>query len=105
MSGRSEKRKTDELTPDELEAQIAEPLPERAAMSTVSVTGLDAASSTVEAVGDGVSSTVEATGETAPEPVAPEPVAADAPATEPTAAEPVAAGGPATEPTAAEPIA
>src|SRR5215211_2050539 len=45
----------DGLTPAELEAEVAEALPERAAMSTVSLTNLDAAAGTVEAVGDGVS--------------------------------------------------
>jgi hypothetical protein len=44
----------DDLTPEELEAAAAEPLPERAAMSTLNLTSLDAASGTVEAVGDGV---------------------------------------------------
>src|SRR5829696_3323083 len=47
----------DGLTPAELEAEVAEALPERAAMSTVSLTNLDAAAGTVEAVGDGVSDT------------------------------------------------
>ena len=50
-----------ELTPEELAAETAEALPERAAMSTLTVSGLDAAAGTVEAVGDGVSETVAAT--------------------------------------------
>src|SRR5215213_4009521 len=43
-------RDPDGLTPAELEAESAEALPERAAMSTLSVTTLDAATGTVEAV-------------------------------------------------------
>ena len=50
-----------ELTPEELAAETAEALPERAAMSTLSVSGLDAAAGTVEAVSDGVSETAAAT--------------------------------------------
>src|SRR3954447_20261879 len=42
-----------ELTPEEMEAQAAEALPERAVMSTLNVTGLDTAGAAVEAVGDG----------------------------------------------------
>src|SRR5215218_1823457 len=56
-----------ELTPDELAGEIAEALPERAAMSTVSMTGLDAATGTVEAVSDGVTESAAATTEAAPE--------------------------------------
>src|SRR3954451_4082586 len=46
----------DDLTPDELvaEAEAAEALPERAAMSTLNVTSLDPAAGAAEAVGDGV---------------------------------------------------
>src|SRR4051794_41936937 len=46
----------DDLTPEELmaEADSAEALPERAAMSTLNVTSLDAAGGAVEAVGDHV---------------------------------------------------
>src|SRR5215218_9497328 len=46
----------DDLTPEELEAEAqgAEALPERAAMSTLNITSLDAAGGAVEAVGDGV---------------------------------------------------
>src|SRR5215212_7993135 len=46
----------DDLTPEELmaEADSAEALPERAVMSTLNVTSLDAAGGAVEAVGDGV---------------------------------------------------
>src|SRR3954452_20608867 len=46
----------DDLTPQELmaEADSAEALPERAAMSTLNVTSLDAAGGAVEAVGDHV---------------------------------------------------
>ena len=77
-----------ELTPEEMAGEVAEALPERAAMSTVSMTGLDAASGTVEAVGDGVTESAAATAEpemtttAAPEPVeaAPEPTAAPEPA-------------------------
>src|SRR5215211_5039044 len=64
-----------ELSPEELEREIAEALPERAAMSTVSMTGLDAATGTVEAVSDGVTESAAATAEpemattAAPEPV------------------------------------
>src|SRR5215217_7836746 len=82
-----------ELSPDELAAEIAEALPERAAMSTVSMTGLDAATGTVEAVSDGVTETAAATAEPETEMAttsAPEPVDA---APEP-AAEPVEAHGP-----------
>src|SRR6187401_3189964 len=50
-----------ELTPEELAAETAKALPERAAMSTLTVSGLDAAAGTVEAVGDGVSETMAAT--------------------------------------------
>src|SRR3954451_5592933 len=56
-----------ELTPDELAGEIAEALPERAAMSTVSMTGLDAATGTVEAVSDGVTETAAATHDPAPD--------------------------------------
>src|SRR5215210_6027344 len=49
------------LSPEELEAESAEALPERAAMSTLSPAGLDAATGTAEAVGDGVSGTVDGT--------------------------------------------
>src|SRR5215218_2833552 len=52
-----------ELSPEELKAEIAEALPERAAMSTVSMTGLDAATGMVEAVSDGVSESAAATAE------------------------------------------
>src|SRR5215216_5632449 len=68
-----------ELSPDELAGEIAEALPERAAMSTVSMTGLDAATGTVEAVSDGVTESAAATTEAAPEATttaAPEPVEA-----------------------------
>src|SRR4051794_1174783 len=42
-----------ELTLEEMEAQAAEALPERAVMSTLNLTGLDTAGAPVEAVGDG----------------------------------------------------
>src|SRR5215204_5122219 len=99
-----------ELTPEELAAETAEPLPERAAMSTLTLSGLDAAAGTVEAVGDGVSETVAAT-DAPTEPAAPEPVAAadDAAATvaptEPAAPEPVAEADDAATPAAPEPVA
>src|SRR5918992_81118 len=84
MNRIDENLRLDELTHAELEAQTAELLPERAAMSTLSVTGLDAATGTVEAVADGVSASAtgdsvagDATAAT-PEPAAAaEPVAAD----------------------------
>ena len=44
----------DDLTPEELEAETAEALPERAAMSTLNLASLDPAGGAVEAVGDGV---------------------------------------------------
>src|SRR3954452_8589113 len=44
----------DELSWEELEAQAADALPERAAMSTLNLTGLDATSGAVEAAGDGL---------------------------------------------------
>ena len=46
----------DDLTPEELmaDAEAADALPERAVMSTLNVTSLDAASGAVEAAGDGV---------------------------------------------------
>src|SRR4051794_844147 len=49
----------DDLTPEELmaEADAAEALPERAAMSTLNVTSLDPAAGAAEAVGDGVPAT------------------------------------------------
>src|SRR5688500_18173794 len=50
-----------ELTPEELAAETGEALPERAAMSTLTVSGLGAAAGTVEAVRDGVTETVSAT--------------------------------------------
>src|SRR4051812_8048932 len=53
----------------ELEAQSTEALPERAAMSTLNVTALDATSGAVEAVGDGMSdASVPADGVDAPAP-------------------------------------
>ena len=73
-------RTDDGLSPEELEAEIAEALPERAAMSTVSMTGLDAATGMVEAVSDGVSESAAATADTAvtttaaPEPVETAPI-------------------------------
>src|SRR5215211_982197 len=51
------------LSTAELEAESAEALPERAAMSTLNVASLDAATGSVEAVGDGVSSTAAAASE------------------------------------------
>src|SRR5215213_11820180 len=102
-----------ELSPEELEREIAEALPERAAMSTVSMTGLDAATGTVEAVSDGVTESAAATAEpemattAAPEPVeattaepapaeaAPEATTTAAPEpVEAASAEPVHGGGP-----------
>ena len=114
----------DGLSPEELRAEVAEALPERAAMSTVSMTGLDAATGMVEAVSDGVTETaaatadpemttaaapdavetaepVEATTTAAPEPteVAPEPVEATTTA----APEPAEAAPEATTTAAPEP--
>src|SRR3954447_13206214 len=64
----------DDLTPEELEANAAEALPERAAMSTLNLTSLDAAGGTVEAVadhavgaGDQAAAEQPASAETAPE--------------------------------------
>src|SRR5688500_3134561 len=51
------------LTHAELEAEIAEALPERAVMSTMSVTSLDPTAGTVEAVSDGVTDSAAATTE------------------------------------------
>src|SRR5215208_139476 len=45
----NEKQIPDGLAPEEIEAETAEALPERAAMSTVNVTGLDAATGAVDA--------------------------------------------------------
>src|SRR5436190_23053044 len=66
----------DDLTPEELmaEADAAEALPERAAMSTLNVTSLDTAGAAVEAVGDGVP-------DGAPAEPAPAPVVSDTGAT------------------------
>src|SRR3954465_5607026 len=63
----------DDLTPEELmaEADAAEALPERAAMSTLNVTSLDPAAGAAEAVGDGVpDASVTAAGAPAPPPPA-----------------------------------
>src|SRR5687768_12757481 len=57
------------LSPEELEAESAEALPERAAMSTLSVGGLDATTGAVEAVGDGMTETAAATTEAPEAPV------------------------------------
>ena len=51
------------LTEAELAKEAGEALPERAAMSTLSVAGLDAAAGTAEAVSDGVTETAAATTE------------------------------------------
>jgi hypothetical protein len=89
-------RERDGLTPAEIDAEIAEALPERAAMSTVSLTNLDAAAGTVEAVGDGVSdSAVGATDATGATDVVTAP-------TEPTGTEPEDTAVPA-EPVATAP--
>src|ERR671914_1886759 len=78
------------LTLAELEAELAEALPERAAMSALSVMPLDAASGTVEAVGDGVSGTAVATIESPAVPAEPtEAAVATTTAAEPTDAAPV----------------
>src|SRR5918999_4926753 len=61
----------EELSLEELRAETAEALPERAAMSTVNLAGLDAASGTVEAVTDGVSGSVSAVNESGPPPAEP----------------------------------
>src|SRR5829696_9156285 len=99
------------LSLEELRAEIAEALPERAAMSTVSMTGLDAATGMVEAVSDGVTESAEATADpemttaAAPEPVeTAEPVEAT---TTTAAAEPVETAEPVeatTTTAAAEPV-
>ena len=49
-----------ELSLEELRVEIAEALPERAAMSTLNLSGLDAAGGTVEAVSDGLSGSAAA---------------------------------------------
>src|SRR5215213_11141170 len=64
------------LSPEELEAESAEALPERAAMSTLSMTGLDAATGTAEAVSDGMSGTADAVDASGAGGHAPEPHAA-----------------------------
>ncbi len=58
------------LSPAELEAESAEALPERAAMSTLNVPTLDAAAGTVEAVGDGIPATAEAPADAPVDPAA-----------------------------------
>src|SRR3954471_22822270 len=81
----------DELTIEEIEAEAAEALPERAAMSTVNITNLDTAGAAIEAVGDGA----------APEAAQPvdAPVATDAaPLPTETPADPVEHGPPASVP-------
>src|SRR4051794_22400628 len=56
---RTDKEHLHELTAEELDAEAAEALPERPAMSTLNVTGLDTAGAAVEAVGDGTSAPPE----------------------------------------------
>ena len=77
----------DELTPEELDEHLPEALPERAVMSTLTMTGLDAAAGTVEAVGDGVAETASAPVEdptaTPAEPVAADPVTTTATSDDP----------------------
>jgi hypothetical protein len=55
-------REQEGLTPEELEAETAEALPERAAMSTLSPAGVDPAAGTAEAVGDTVGETTGTVG-------------------------------------------
>ena len=62
----------DELTVEEIEAEAAEALPERAAMSTLNITSLDTAGAAVEAVGDGTPEPSEPVG--APEASEPAPL-------------------------------
>src|SRR3954453_12233312 len=90
-----------ELSPEELAGEIAEALPERAAMSTVSMTGLDAATGTVEAVSDGVTESAAATADPTPEATtaAPEPTTSDA--AEATTTAPTASDAPEATTTAA----
>ena len=57
-------REPEGLSPEELEAETAEALPERAAMSTLSPAGVDPAAGTAEAVGDTVGETAGTVGET-----------------------------------------
>ena len=52
-----------ELSPVELAAEVGEALPEKAAMSTLNLSGIDATTGTVEAVSDGVTNTAAATGD------------------------------------------
>src|SRR5215216_4616525 len=58
-------REPDGLSPEELESETAEALPERAAMSTLSPAGIDPVSGTTEAVGDTVGETTGTVGDTA----------------------------------------
>jgi len=53
----ADQREPEGLSPEELEAETAEALPERAAMSTLSPAGLDPTAGAAEAVGDAVSGT------------------------------------------------
>src|SRR3954454_13461869 len=80
----------DELTVDEIEAEAAEALPERAAMSTLNLTSLDTAGAAIEAVGDGPPEAGEAVG--APEASEPAPLPSE------TAATPLEHGPPASVP-------
>src|SRR3954451_652404 len=76
----------DELTLEEIAAEPAEALPERAAMSTLNVTSLDTAGAAIEAVGDG------APDASAPETIDPAPLPSE------TAATPAEHGPPASVP-------
>src|SRR3954468_49293 len=91
--------RVDELTIEEIEAEAAEALPERAAMSTLNMTSLDTAGAAIEAVGDGAPEAGESVG--APE--ATQPVGAPeqtepAPLSSETAATPIEHGPPASAP-------
>src|SRR5215218_8613126 len=58
----------DDLTSEELEAEVAEALPERAAMSTINLTSLDPTAGAVEAVGDAPAADANASSIHAPPP-------------------------------------
>src|SRR5688500_11287411 len=73
--------RTEGLTPAELEAEVAEALPERALMSTMSLSALDPAGDAVDAVTDSVVTTTAA--------AAGDPAAGPDPAAETAPAEPV----------------
>src|SRR6476660_9261907 len=89
----------DELTVEEIEAEAAEALPERAAMSTLNITSLDTAGAAVEAVGDGTPEPSEPVGTPEPsEPVGAPEASEPAPLPGETSATPSEHGPPASIP-------